>query len=552
MIVLIDNYDSFTYNLYQEIGELYGEVEVFRNDEITLGEIEKMAPQAIVISPGPGYPDSAGISVDAVRTFSGRIPILGVCLGHQAIAEAFGGKIVRAGRLMHGKASSIAIKQDNSLFYGLPETVLAARYHSLIVDESTLPGCLEITARDESGQIMAVSHTEHPTYGVQFHPESILTKSGQKMLENFLDRVAHVPVRHLDFDETLLPPEQRNLLKPYIFKVIEGTDLSQDEAYEAMDCIMSGGATDAQIGSFITALRMKGETIDEITGFARVMRNKAAVMPHSAAAIDIVGTGGDLANTFNISTTAAFVAAGAGLPVAKHGNRSVSSKSGSADVLEALGVKIDMTPAQASECLDSCGLSFLFAQKFHGSMKFAALPRKQIGVRSVFNILGPLANPAFTRYMLIGVYDEALMEPMAKVLQNLGVKGAMVVHGSDGLDEITISGTTKICEIKGSKLIKYELDPRDYGVRLADLDEVVGGTAEENAQITLAILSGQERGAKRDIVLLNAACALVIAGNAEDIGQGLSLAQASVDTGAAMEKLEELKARTCGFGKETP
>lgn len=551
MIVLIDNYDSFTYNLYQEIGELYGEVKVFRNDEITLGEIGRMAPEAIVISPGPGYPGSAGISVNAVRMFSGRMPILGVCLGHQAIAEAFGGKIVRAGKLMHGKASSIALKQDNPLFYGLPGTVLAARYHSLIVDEDTLPGCLEITARDEAGQIMAVSHTEHPTYGVQFHPESILTKSGQKMLENFLDRVAHVPVRRLDFDETLLPPEQRNLLKPYIFKVIEGTDLTQDEAYAAMDCIMSGGATDAQIGSFITALRMKGETIDEITGFARVMRSKAAVMPHSAAAIDIVGTGGDLANTFNISTTAAFVAAGAGLSVAKHGNRSVSSKSGSADVLEALGVKIDMTPAQASECLDTCGLSFLFAQKFHGSMKFAAVPRKQIGVRSVFNILGPLANPAFTRYMLIGVYDEALMEPMAKVLQNLGVKRAMVVHGSDGLDEITISGTTKICEIKGSELIKYELDPRDYGMRTANISEVAGGTAEENAQITLAILSGQERGAKRDIVLLNAACALVIAGSAEDIGQGLSLARASVDTGAAMGKLGELKARTRGFGKET-
>ena len=551
MIVLIDNYDSFTYNLYQEIGELYGEVKVFRNDEITLGEIGRMAPEAIVISPGPGYPGSAGISVNAVRMFSGRMPILGVCLGHQAIAEAFGGKIVRAGKLMHGKASSIALKQDNPLFYGLPGTVLAARYHSLIVDEDTLPGCLEITARDEAGQIMAVSHTEHPTYGVQFHPESILTKSGQKMLENFLDRVAHVPVRRLDFDETLLPPEQRNLLKPYIFKVIEGTDLTQDEAYAAMDCIMSGGATDAQIGSFITALRMKGETIDEITGFARVMRSKAAVMPHSAAAIDIVGTGGDLANTFNISTTAAFVAAGAGLSVAKHGNRSVSSKSGSADVLEALGVKIDMTPAQASECLDACGLSFLFAQKFHGSMKFAAMPRKQIGVRSVFNILGPLANPAFTRYMLIGVYNEALMEPMAKVLQNLGVKRAMVVHGSDGLDEITISGTTKICEIKGSKLIKYELDPRDYGMRTANIGEVAGGTAEENAQITLAILSGQERGAKRDIVLLNAACALVIAGSAEDIGQGLSLARASVDTGAAMGKLGELKARTRGFGKET-
>lgn len=552
MILLIDNYDSFTYNLYQEIGELYPDISVARNDEITLEEIEKMAPEAIVISPGPGYPGSAGISVDAVKAFSGRIPILGVCLGHQAIAEAFGGKIVRVKQLMHGKASKIDLGEGNPLFYGLPGSVEAARYHSLIADEDTLPDCLTVTARDEIGQIMAVQHKEHPTYGVQFHPESILTKSGQKMLENFLDRAAHIPVRHLDFDETLLPPEQRNLLKPYIFKVIEGTNLSQEEAYDAMDCIMSGGATDAQIGSFITALRMKGETIDEITGFARVMRSKAAVMPHSSTAIDIVGTGGDLANTFNISTTAAFVVAGAGLPVAKHGNRSVSSKSGSADVLEALGVKIDMTPAQASECLDACGLSFLFAQKFHGSMKFAAMPRKQIGVRSVFNILGPLANPAFTRYMLIGVYDEALMEPMAKVLQNLDVKGAMVVHGNDGLDEITISDTTKICEIKGSKLIKYELDPRDYGMKLADLREVVGGTAEENAQITLDILSGKERGAKRDIVLLNAACALVIAGIAEDIGQGLSLARASVDTGAAMEKLGELKTRTCGFGKETP
>ena len=216
--------------------------------------------------------------------------------------------------------------------------------------------------------------------------------------------------------------------------MIEGANLSQEEAYEAMDCIMSGGATDAQIGSFITALRMKGETTDEITGFARVMRNKAAVMPHSAVAIDIVGTGGDLANTFNISTTAAFVVAGCGLPVAKHGNRSVSSKSGSADVLEALGVKIGMTPGQASECLETCGLSFLFAQKFHGSMKFAAMPRKQIGVRSVFNILGPLANPAFTQYMLIGVYDEALMEPMAVSYTHLDVYKRQVIGRPAGLE----------------------------------------------------------------------------------------------------------------------
>lgn len=546
MILLIDNYDSFTYNLYQGIGQLYADVKVVRNDEITLDEIEALKPEAIVISPGPGYPDSAGISAPAVRAFSGRVPILGVCLGHQAIAQAFGGKIVHAKQLMHGKASMVRITEHNPLYYGMPDEIEVARYHSLIAQEP-LPESLIVTARDEAGQVMGLRHKEHPTYGVQFHPESILTRCGEKLIENFLSRVAGIKITPLDYDEELLPPEQRNILKPYIFKVIEGADLSQEEAYEAMDCIMSGGATDAQIGSFITALRMKGETTDEITGFARVMRNKAAVMPHSAAAIDIVGTGGDLANTFNISTTAAFVVAGCGLPVAKHGNRSVSSKSGSADVLEALGVKIGMTPGQASECLDTCGLSFLFAQKFHGSMKFAAMPRKQIGVRSVFNILGPLANPAFTQYMLIGVYDEALMEPMAMVLRNLGVKGAMVVHGNDGLDEVTISDKTKICEIKDAKLIKYELDPRDYGMELTDLSEVVGGTAKKNAQITLDVLSGKDRGARRNIVLLNAACALVVAGVAENAGDGIEKAAMSIDSGAALEKLEELKRMTNQF-----
>lgn len=546
MILLIDNYDSFTYNLYQGIGQLYADVKVVRNDEITLDEIEALKPEAIVISPGPGYPDSAGISAPAVRAFSGRVPILGVCLGHQAIAQAFGGKIVHAKQLMHGKASMVRITEHNPLYYGMPDEIEVARYHSLIAQEP-LPESLIVTARDEAGQVMGLRHKEHPTYGVQFHPESILTRCGEKLIENFLSRVAGIKITPLDYDEELLPPEQRNILKPYIFKVIEGADLSQEEAYEAMDCIMSGGATDAQIGSFITALRMKGETTDEITGFARVMRNKAAVMPHSAAAIDIVGTGGDLANTFNISTTAAFVVAGCGLPVAKHGNRSVSSKSGSADVLEALGVKIGMTPGQASECLDTCGLSFLFAQKFHGSMKFAAMPRKQIGVRSVFNILGPLANPAFTQYMLIGVYDETLMEPMAMVLQNLGVKGAMVVHGNDGLDEITISDKTKICEIKDAKLIKYELDPREYGMELADISEVVGGTAEENAQITLNVLSGKDRGARRNIVLLNAACALVIAGIAENVSDGIEKSAKSIDSGAALEKLEGLKRMTNQF-----
>lgn len=545
MILIIDNYDSFTYNLYQYIGRLYEDVQVRRNDEVTLEEIEAMAPKAIVISPGPGYPKSAGISVPAVQRFSGRFPILGVCLGHQSINEAFGGRTVHAKKLMHGKSSPITLKRS-LLFSGLPEQVTVGRYHSLIAESESLPDCLEAIAQDEDGQIMALRHKEHPTYGVQFHPESILTDCGMRLIENFCGQIARLPITPSDTPADAIPPAQRNALKPYIFQVIEGKDLTEEEAVEAMDCIMSGGATDAQIGSFVTALRMKGETIPEITGFARVMRQKAAPMPGCSASIDIVGTGGDMASTFNISTTSAFVAAGAGLKVAKHGNRSVSSKSGAADVLEALGVKIGLSPQQASQCLNTCGVSFLFAQSFHGSMRFAAAPRKEIGVRSVFNILGPLANPALAEYILLGVYDELLMEPMARVLVNLGIKGAMIVHGSDGLDEVTVSGVTEVCEVRDGKLIKYQIDPQNYGIPYATLEDIVGGTAQENAEITMDILEGKQ-GPKRDIVVLNTACALYIARLADSVEEGVRMAAHSIDSGAAKEKFEQLKNLTNQF-----
>ena len=306
-----------------------------------------------------------------------------------------------------------------------------------------------------------------------------MTKDGKIILENFLYYVAKVKVTPLHSEKNQLPPAQRNALKPYIFKIIEGTDLSEEEAYDAMDCIMNGGATDSQIGSFTTALRMKGETISELTGFAKVMRQKAATIEMEPDSIDIVGTGGDMANTFNISTTTSFVVAGAGIKVAKHGNRSVSSKSGAANVLEALGVNIALTPDQASQCLHTCGISFLFAPQFHGSLRFAATARRESGVRTVFNLLGPLCNPALAEYMLLGVSDEAFLEPMALVLQNLGIRGAMIVHGNDGLDEITICDVTKVLEIRGNQLKRYELDPRDYGMELANPDDLVGGTAEK-------------------------------------------------------------------------
>ena len=288
MILMIDNYDSFTYNVYQYIGSLYPQIQVVRNDEITIEEIKNLQNlEALVISPGPGYPDSAGISKDVIKTFGKDIPILGICLGHQAIGEVYGGKVVPAKELMHGKMSEITIDNKNPLFEGLEDKIYAARYHSLIIDDETIPDKLEIIGRDEKGQIMAVCHKEYPVYGIQFHPESILTEMGMKILENFLTNIAGIRLGDSTKEETMSAVNQETL-KPFLAKIVEGNHLTEEEAYKAMDCIMSGNATDAQMGSFLTGLRMNHETPEEITGFAKVMRAKAAIVPEETEAIDIV------------------------------------------------------------------------------------------------------------------------------------------------------------------------------------------------------------------------------------------------------------------------
>lgn len=538
MILMIDNYDSFTYNLYQAIGVLYPDIKVVRNDEITIEEIEKLSPEALIVSPGPCYPAQAGISVEAIKHFSGKLPILGVCLGHQSIGEAFGGKIVHAAELMHGKQSDIDVDTDTLLFDGLSKKIKAARYHSLIIEKESLPDCLDIIAQDDIGQIMAVKHKQHPTYGMQFHPESVLTDVGNKIIANFLNNIAGIKTAQTKLPS--LPDSERVELKPYIKKVVEGEKLTEDEAYSAMNIIMSDKATNAQIAALLTALRMRGETIEEITAFAKVMRDKMSFVKIDFPVLDIVGTGGDLSNSFNISTTSSFVIAGAGQTVAKHGNRSVSSKSGAADVFEALGVKIASTPEQSASCINEIGISFLFAQSYHSAMRFVGPTRGQIGIRTVFNILGPLSNPAKADYMIFGVYDSKLLEPLAHVLMNLGIKAAMLVHGNDCLDEISISDSTSVCEIKNGEIKSYQISPTDFGFELADKDAVKGGNAEDNAKITLGVLNGSITDAKRDVVLMNAGCAIYISGKANTIAEGIEIAKNSIDSGKALEKLNQL------------
>lgn len=530
MILVIDNYDSFTYNLCQYIGEMYPNILVKRNDEITLEEIKTLQPEAIIISPGPGYPDSAGISVEAIQEFSGKIPILGVCLGHQSIVQAFGGKIIPAHQLMHGKSSKIRFEEKHPIFKHIPLPFIAGRYHSLIADETTLPECLRVIALDENGQVMAISHNSHKTYGLQFHPESVLTSDGKQLLRNFLTIAGILEAE----------PEQKKVnLKPYYSKLMQKQNLTVEEAEDCMDMLMSGQASQLQIAAVLTALATKGETPDEIAGFAKGMRAKASLVPDEADSIDIVGTGGDQCASFNISTTSAFVAAAAGAKVAKHGNRSVSSKSGAADVLEALGVKIASKPEQAKKCLESTRLSFLFAQSYHASMKYVGPVRGQLGVRTVFNILGPLTNPAKADYIVLGVYEKSLTEIMARVLQQVGIKRAMVVFGNDVMDEISVSDATTVTEVNGDSLKTYEITPEEFGLKRYQKSEIVGGTPAENAQITKDILSGTITGAKRDIVLMNAGAVLYTYGIAETLAEGIQKAREAIDNGSALAKLDE-------------
>lgn len=522
MILVIDNFDSFTYNIVHYLFELGEEVCVYRNNAITLDEIRRIAPDAIIISPGPKEPKDAGISKDVVATFAGTIPILGICLGHQVIGEVFGGKIVRAHELVHGKVRNI-FHDGKTIFSSIDTPTQATRYHSLVIDRETCPTCLEVSAVADDGEIMAVRHKQFRVEGIQFHPESILTEHGKTMLSNFVKGTT-----------------RGIAIKSVLTSVAAKNNLTEAEARTVMELIMSGRLTPSQTGSLLTALRMKGETVDEITGFAQVMRSKAAGITLSDEnVVDTCGTGGDAKHTFNISTAAAFVVAGSGVRVAKHGNRALSSSSGSADVLESLGVNIALPLPTVAACIHDVGIGFLFAPACHKAMKYVMTTRREIGIRTVFNVLGPLSNPAGVKYQVMGVYDPALTETLALVLGRLGARHVFVVSSYDGLDEITLTCKSKISEFSDGELRTFDFDPQEYGMSYCTLDALQVANVHESKEIILRVLKG-EQGPQRDIVVLNAMLALVAVGAATTFEDGIAQAVQSIDSGAAYKMLQRL------------
>lgn len=524
MVLVIDNYDSFTYNIVQYIMQLGKEVQVVRNDAMTAGQIAELDFEQIVISPGPGTPADAGISMELIRRYAGEKPILGVCLGLQSISAAYGGKIVQAKRIMHGK-NDLAEHDGRTIFRGLPNPLRVMRYHSLVAEEASLPADFEVSARSTDGDIMAIRHRNLRIEGVQFHPESVGAEEGMKMLSNFFEAA----------DETYS-------VKPLLKKAASGQDMTRGEAEFMMEAMSSGAMTSAQTGAFLATMALKGETAEEIAGFASVLREKAVHVPagRDFDGIDTCGTGGDSAGTINISTAASFVAAGAGVKIAKHGNRSITSKSGSADVLEELGIKIDLPPDESAKCLYECGMTFMFAQKYHPAFRYIMEPRKELGFRTVFNMLGPLLNPAGAKRQLMGVFDGSLTEKIASVLKILGSERALVVHGMDGLDEISLTDRTRITELRDGWIRTYMFDPRQYGFEFCTMSDLKGGTPADNAAILINILKG-EKGPKRDVVLLNAAAAVIASGKSDSFDEALKIAADSLDSGKALAVYEKLK-----------
>ena len=523
-IYLLDNFDSFTYNLVDEFRKEGHEVSIYRNsvsedDIIKKMESEKEEP-VLVLSPGPSTPEDAGCMLKLIQKAIGKFPIIGICLGHQALCQHYGAKITNAPSIVHGKASLVN-HTNHAVFKDMPNPLPVARYHSLIATE--LPKNIEVIASLDN-MPMAILNRKDRVIGFQFHPESILTTFGAKLLN-----------QSIDFVSKPLPNT-----KALISKVYEGLDLTQEESITLFDTIFAGDMNPIELGSFLTALKIKGEKPEEIAGAATSMLKAATYFNRKRdfEVGEIVGTGGDGVGSINISTMSSIVAATCGLHIAKHGNRSVSSKTGASDLLKALGVNITMTPETSFNTLKSTGVTFLFAPVYHSAMRFAAPVRAALGVRTIFNILGPLTNPSHPDYIVLGVYAKELIPVMAEVLKNNGMKRGFVVHGS-GLDEIAMHGETNYALLNNGEITYGTLNPEDFGLQKYPLEGILGGAPEENRDITLNILKGKGTDAQNASVAANTAALLYLGGKVKTLKEGATLALETLKSGKAYLKLQD-------------
>ena len=538
MILMIDNYDSFVFNVEQYLKEMTDdEVITVRNDAITIDDIKKMNPSKIIFSPGPKHPKDSGICLEILNNTDelGNIPILGICLGHQAIGMNFGGKIKRLENPLHGKTSEITVLSENSiLFKNLPKKFKVMRYHSLYVDD--IPETLKVTAKSEDGVAMAVEHKSKNIFGIQFHPESIFTEYGKNMIRNFLN---------IEVSETLQNDENsKNTnekgnfidMNKYLKKLQENIALTDTDFREICKIIDSKNYDIVQLGALLVLISEKSLYPESLTAFVKNILEYSTTFEDDSDMIDVCGTGGDGFKTINISTAVAFILGAMGVNVAKHGNRAISSQSGSSDVLDKLGVPLEKSLANQIEKLHVKNLAFFHAPFFHKLVGEVREVRSRLGIRTVFNILGPLLHPnTKLKYQLVGLYHEPVHRLYAETLQLLGRKHALAVRGNDGLDEITICDDTKIIEVKGEQILEYTISPESFGFKRAFHSEIEGGTPEENAEILVKILKGEEKSAKFDIVVLNAMFALYTADVVDHPAKAKDMVLEAIESGKVYE-----------------
>ena len=526
MIAFIDNKDSFSFNIVQLLEKVSEtKVMVFRAEECSVQDIEKEKPTHLVVGPGPGTPEEAGISIEAIKYFAGKIPILGICLGHQAIAAAFGAKIVQAKNIRHGIVEEMQT-DGKGLFRMIGKTGKYTRYHSLVVDESTLPQEFEVSCRAKDGDIMGIRHKNFVIEGVQFHPESIASEMGDRIIKAFLNY------------------RRENLNHSAILnQLIDKKDLSEEQAEAFMDNVADGTMDERIMAAILVALQAKGVAPSEITGCAKALLKIKTPFPYSGKGVaEIVGTGGDCKGSFNISSLSAIVAASCGQSVIKHGNRAVSSKSGAADFIEGLGVNIMATPQQTAELAKKTGFAFLMAPVYHPAMRFAAPVRKALGIKTIMNILGPLLNPCEPEYEVLGVYTKSLLKTYARAAKSLGAKRVMVVNSEDGYDEISPCAKTNVYQIdETGREYEYVINPKNFGIFDADEAELCGGSAEDNRKLAMELVNGKGRKTLRYAVGLNTAAILYLCGKTQTLKEGYKMALSALDDGKVLEKINQIR-----------